>query len=69
MNFLDFLVFLVTLLRDLSVAWSPMLLIAVLVVGGVQVTRMVRLARANSATRARRRQAMAQATAQSTLAA
>lgn len=42
-------------IRDLTVVWSPVLLIVALVLVGVQVTKMVRLARTNAATRSARR--------------
>lgn len=42
------------LVRDLTVAWSPMLLIVALVLVGMQVAKMVRVGRANAQVRAER---------------
>lgn len=42
------------LVRDLAVAWSPMLGIVALVLVGMQVAKMVRVGRANAEIRAER---------------
>lgn len=43
-----------SLARDLTVAWSPVLLIVAFVLIGMQATKMVRVARANAQIRAER---------------